>query len=440
MRRIFAVAIILCVSIAAIALALTYKMWGGGFLSGSLRVDASLRTPKADGSVTSDTITIGIWSGGRKIGQSGTEIQLTSGQYTISFENYSVEYQTPQEQIVSVKPYETTHLSVEYPAEFGYLRISARAYDAYGANYSNINAEIFVDAESKGFADTSQYGTPISIRLSVSESPHIVSFSMIDGYTRPESQTATVSNYNGTEIAGTYNKILTSYQEIYVFCRNSINQWHYELNATSQYDIDQFKQRIRDNRITTPEYYVVEYGRGTRSADITYYVARYGGIYEEDQVKAAMDIFYRLNSSGIDLRTSYSENKNHLMVRWGLEKIHYSNDAEYIVGAEVEFHTNELVNVEGNIYQFRNADIDALPNLSTSIQIEGVGFSFEQTRQVYVMTGSTTVPFENEYVPPFREYRGLIENQKGWSWHAEWGSGPYNPRELFRSLRIEIYV
>lgn len=435
MRRIFAVAIILCVSIAAIALALTYKMWGVGILSGSLRVDASLRTPKADGSVASDATTIGVWSGGRKIGESGTEIQLTSGQYTISFENYSAEYQTPQQQTVFVKPYEKTYLSIEYLARFGYLRIYARAYDAYGENYSNVNAEIFVDGKSTGFADTSQYGTPISIKLDASESVHTVSFSNIDGYSRPENQTAVIGNCNVTQITGTYNKILTSDQEIYVFCRDSINQWHYELNATSIIDSDHFKQYIRNNRITTPEYFV----RVSPSYpySVSYYIARYGGIYENDQVRAAMDIFYRLNSCGIDL-------KNHppfgpFMIRGGIGKEHYTNDAEYIVVAELVFRTSDLVQVEGSIFKFRDEDINALPDLSASIDVAGIGFRFVNTRQVYVTTGLTTVPFEEKNVPPFREYANLGENEKGWVWMKEWGGQAYDPRELLRSLRIEIY-
>lgn len=444
-KKILAIAIVVCLGGLSVALALTYKMWGVGIFPGTLRVDAYLKTPTAEGSVSTESAVVGIWSSNDKIGESGTEIQLTSGQRLLSFGDCSAEYQNPQEQVVFVKPFETTYVSVYYLATFGYLLVHTFAHDEYYQNTSKINAEVLLDGESKGYGNASLYGSRLSIRLNASIFSHVISFSSIEGYRKPQNRTVTIGNANVTEITETYEKILTPEQEVSVFCRNSIDQWHYELNATSRVDVDRFKQWVRNNRITAPVCFVqkevwldimgeLKGDTGWHDSHFVYYIARYAGIYKDDQVRAAEDIFYRLNSSGIDLTKPHEG----LMLRGGLGKECYKDDSEYIVTAELEFEVR-YVNVEGSIFKFKEEDIDALPNLSTNTEVAGIGVSFFPVRQVYVFTGLSTIPFADEYVPPFGAYQNLQEHQMGWLWTKQNKPGySYNLREFLKSLRVEI--
>jgi hypothetical protein len=439
MKKLLVIAIILGLGGASTIIALTYKMWGTGIFPGTLEVIAHKKTPIADGSVTDELVTIGVKSGDQRVGQSGTEIQLTSGQHAISFEDYSAEYQSPQSQTVFIKPYETTYLNIDYLARFGYLIVCTQRHNAYNETSKSIYAEVFVDGQRIGFSNESYSagrGYYISCKLNASESSHVVFFSGIEGYTRPQNKTVTMGNAQVVEMTGVYEELLTSEQEIYVFCRTQIRRYAPVLNATSNLDTDRFKQWIRNERITSPKYYFCKQSQtdGERwygSCDAKYIVARYGGIYEADQIQATEDIFYRLNSCGIDLRSKGS-----------ISKVHYKDESEYIIVAEFSFDLR-YENVEGKIYKFKEADIDNLPNLSTKIGIGGIGFAFSDAREVYVTTGSTTVPFEERYAPPFREYTNLDElgaHTKGWCWKTEWGGGySYDPRELFRSFRIEKY-
>lgn len=429
-RKVLAAIIILCLASILGGLSLTHKFWGVGIFPGYVMVHAYAKYPTPEGKIMSDLITVEIFHGDKLIGYSNSEIQLTSGVYILKFGSYTTEYEIPSDEQISVMPFETTHITINYLALYGYLIVDTKLYDAYNENTSSVNAEIFVDGQSEGFQ-------AISKRFNASElGSYNVSFAELEGCIKPKDQTVFVTKANITRITGTYKKILTPEQEVYVFCRGEIRGYlrplkESELNATSNIDVDVFLRWIRDNRITTPKCYVSKpyvlpndwyYGY----CKLKYFVARYGGIYEREIVGAAVEIFYRLNSCGIDLKFY-----GHLMA------MHYKDDAEYIVIAVLDFEKIHYVNVERKIYRFQESDIDSLPNLSGIIDVVGMGFTFLETRQVYVKTDSISIPFEEKYVPPFREYANLPERSRGWDW-MKWKDGySFDPRELFRSLLIE---
>ena len=424
MRKILVIAIVVCLVSISIGLALTYKIWGYGIFPGYIRVNAYTQDPTPTGSPLQNSIKADVFVDGKSLGQSGTEIQVTSGEHTISFGTYSLEYETPIEEHIIVEPFEKTYLSAYYLSLYGYLVVDTELYNEYFQNYSSIDAGIFVDG---GYAGSGY----LCLKLNLSDlGSHTVSFSEMDGCTKPVTQTASVTEGTTTKVTGTYKKILTPEQEVYIFCRKRISGYGSVLNATSNIDVDQFLQWMLDSRITEVKVFVAKpryiYGeKWSGQCRIDYYIARYAGIYEEEKIGAAEDIFYRLNSSGIDLRSSGY-----------LKTMHYENDAEYLVVANLEFEIN-WVNVEGEFYKFEEADIDGLPDLSGTMGIEGIGFACSDTRQVYVETDSIAKPFEESYVPPFREYADLTEDTKGWTWSKWKYGGSIDLRDLFRSLRME---
>lgn len=434
-RRVIVGLAILCIAGLSIGLFLTYKMWGYGIFPGNIKVYAYTQDPTPTNTYPiQSAANVQIYCDGRLLGNSSIELQITSGWHTISFGAYSSEYEPPTSQSVLVKPSETTYINVNYQALYGYLVVDTKLYNEYYENTSSIQAGIMIDGDNKGTGY-------VALRLNFSDlGSHQVSFSNIDGCIKPTSQTVSVTKATTIRVTGTYKTILTSEQEIYVFCRKKISGYAQEINATSNIVTDQFKRWIRDNRVATPKCYV-DKARTTWGEDwpdshtdegssppIEYLIARYAGIYQDDQVRAAVDIFNRLNSSGINLRT-----------QGGMWREHYSGDSEYIITVHLEFAA-KYVNVEGNIHKFKEENIDSLPDLSTNIEAVGIGFGFSYARQVYVTVGSSTVPFEEKYVPPFVEFSNLEEYDKGWFW-AKWKKPgySYDPRELFKALRMEEY-
>lgn len=441
MKKILVIAIILCLSGISVVLALTYKMWGVGIFSGALKVDAYLKTPTEEG-VTNDPAMIGIWSGNKKIGDSGTEIQVTSGQYTLSFGNYSSEYQKPQEQTVFVKPFETTYVSVYYLAKFGYVKVKIEAYDAYYQNYSSASAEIFVNGESRGFSNTSQ---PLSVRLNATLS-YNVSFAFIDEYVTPEDQNVTIGNAEIKEIAGKYERILTSEQSIYVHFRDhrwlKDSSYYWTLDPESNIVLDHFYEDVLDGRKTQPSFFT-EITKGTSGShgggEVAYFIAQYVGIYETDRINALVGLYNTLIPFGINLTDPTQQQTSTAVggysVYFGL--MHYANQSQYIIFVQVhfwgDFRNLMIVNDEGEIYKFNETRIDNIPDISSQLTPDGVGISFNPCEGVFVKQGTTTVSFEDIYVPPFTEYSNVPQGAKGW-WCRNWW--PSDFRQFLKSLRM----
>ncbi len=116
--------------------------------------------------------------------------------------------------------------------------------------------------------------------------------------------------------------------------------------------------------------------------------------------------------------------------------MHYKDESECIVVANLKFEVG-YEEVEDNFYRFKEEDIDALPDLSTAIELYGTGFAIARVRQVYVETDRGAMPFDEEWVPPFQEFNNLEENEKGWFYWTRWGYGYINPCEYFKSLLME---
>lgn len=426
-KNIVAAIIVLCIVGISLGLALTFKMWGYGIFPGYIKVSAYTQDPTTTGSTSQNPVIVQVSCDGKLLGNSDTQFQVTSGERIISFATFSSDYETPSTLTVVVKPYETTYVTALYPALHGYLVVETILHDNYYQNSSNINAVILVDGQDAGSGH-------ICWRLNSSDlGSHIISFAEVVGYHKPANRSVSVNKATTVKITGTYEKILTAKQEVYVFCRSRVaDAYAKELNATSKADTDNFKQRILDEMITTPTCFVAKFrareGELWYDSEIGYYVARYAGVSENDLIMAAEDIFYRLNSCGIDLRSVGS--------MW---KEHNRDSSKYIVVVKLDFEIR-YINVENNIYKFKEEDIDALPDLSSTIEITGIGLCFSQTRQVYVQTNSGMTTFEQEYVPPFTQYESLEENEKGWWWEKHWYwifHYSYDPLMLFKSLLIE---
>lgn len=419
MRKILGIVLILCVAVVSLALFLTYKMWGTGIFPGTLEVSAYLKTPSAEGSVASDTITMTIRSAGQKIGDSGTKIQLTSGRYTLSFEDYSAEYQTPEEQTVQVRPYETTYLSIAYKAKFGYLIIDTNAHNSYYQNYSSMTAEVFLDNESKGFTNVTNYSARLSLKVDASESSHVISFSNIEGYIQPKDQSVKVGNSEIVRITGTYETILTTNQSLYVYFRDNIRTS--TLDPSSNTDIDNFYKDIMDDRKTKPAFYTTIIKERERiSVTVSFRIAQYVGIFKEDQINTAIQLYHTLLPFGINLTQK------------GVTTLHYPNQSECILTATIGF-SSLLQEQEQSIYRFNQTWVETIPNLSTNLTPAGMGLIFYNTTEVYVVQGQTTPSFESVYVPPFNEYSNNDAWTRGWYSHTFWPSNLY---QFIESLRL----
>ena len=416
-KKVFAIVLILCVSGISVTLALTYKMWGAGFLPGTLKVSAYLKTPIVKGgsvSVETTSVTIGVKSNNQKIGESGTEIQLISGHYTLSFEDYSAEYETPQEQTVFVKPYETTHITIGYLAKFGYVVVYTEAHNAYYQNSSSIDAEVFIDGESKGF------GTVI-VRLNSSETPYVVSFSDIEGYTTPQNQTVTIGNCDVIEITGTYEENLTPEQKVYVDFRD--NMIIETINPDSNlftYARYVFYKNVLDERKTDTQFFTMIRKEGYSSGYVSFQFATYVGIFEQDRVNAAIELSQSLLTFGIEVT-----GKDFVAMR-------YEDESEYIIYTMKSFHFS-LIEQEESIWMFNETWVDALIDPSIGFVPAGMELDFPDITTVYVVQGNTTPSFEDVYVPPFSRYSNVPSNYQGWVSFTFW---PSDFHRFIKSLRL----
>jgi len=92
-----------------------------------------------------------------------------------------------------------------------------------------------------------------------------------------------------------------------------------------------------------------------------------------------------------------------------------------------------IIDDEGSIHKFNETRIDNVPDISSEIAPNGVGIAFNPCEGIFVKQGTTTVNFEDVYVPPFSMYSNVPQGGKGWYVHDWW---PSDFRQFLKSLRM----
>ena len=394
--------------------------------SGSLYVGAYLTYPSQYTDRPNEFSTkVDLFANGKKIGESGSYINLLPGQYLISFGDYNDTYETPQPQEITIKHHEKTYIKVSYVARYGILRVTTGLYNDYTETYTPVDADIFIDGEWRGNGS-------LSIVFDETElGYHTVYFSAtsldLEGYADPYNTTALVEKGKTTLVTCQYNKILSAEEQEYCSIRNKVRSLFSEdLDPDSNYVTDNFYSWVLENKIRVPVYYMYAFANphNPKSGYMRYKIAQYAGVLLDERIDAFQNFYQNLLPVGIDLLGTRVE---HAIFYRGVIEMCYNDQPEKIFAVELEYELDleEMEEVEGGeIYRFYPNNLANLTSLFPSAIPAGIGIWFGGTKEVYVSTNGLeklTIVY-----PDFREFSNLEEWDKGW-YHATWRSFSVQP-------------
>jgi len=391
--------------------------------SGSLHVSASINypVPWSDRVYESD-ITVDLFENGKRIGESGSYINLPPGQYLVSFGDYNDTFETPRPQQITIKHGENTHIGIDYIARYGILWVTTELYNDYTETHTPIDADISIDGQWRGKGSLSIVFNEIEIEY------HTVYFSVtsmdLEGYAEPYNVTAMVEKGKTTIVTCQLDKILTAEEQEYCCIRDKVRGLSSkDLDPDSYVINDKFFEWVLENKISVPVYFV-DFGSlrmGTHDPPhgrLTYIIAQYAGILLDERINAFQNLYQSLLPAGINLLGSPPEHARHQSVG----EMNYKDHPEKIFVVEVGYRLDceGIEEVEGGeIYRYDSNGLTNVVSLFPNAIPAGISLFFESTKEVYISTNGleklTTV------YPDFKEYSNLEEGDKG-CYHATWKS------------------